>query len=123
MYNHAAKAKRRLNLCDLPYQGDIIAIMPDRKGAIPAVNKLSFLSQVHNAVLIALSAGMAASAIYWARRGRYNFWGNAYKPSETEMGLTIYVFYISKFYEFFDTVRPPPPSPPSSRLFTSFTMQ
>ena len=66
-------------------------------------------SQVHNAVLIALSAGMAASAIYWARRGRYNFWGNAYKPSETEMGLTIYVFYMSKFYEFFDTVRPIPP--------------
>mmetsp|Transcript_14639 Transcript_14639/g.44233 ORF Transcript_14639/g.44233 Transcript_14639/m.44233 type:complete len:297 (+) Transcript_14639:64-954(+) len=65
---------------------------------------LRFLVQLHNVVLIVLSAGMAGSAIYWARQGRYNFWGNAYKPSETEMGLTIYVFYMSKFYEFFDTI-------------------
>lgn len=64
------------------------------------------MPQLHNVVLIVLSAGMAGSAIYWARQGRYNFWGNAYKPSETEMGLTIYVFYMSKFYEFFDTVCP-----------------
>lgn len=64
---------------------------------------LRFLVQVHNVVLILLSGGMASSAIYWARQGNYNFWGNAYKPSERQMGLTIYVFYMSKFYEFFDT--------------------
>jgi elongation of very long chain fatty acids protein 4 len=60
--------------------------------------------QVHNVVLIVLSAGMAASSIYWARAHNYSFWGNAYRPSERAMGLTIYVFYVSKFYEFFDTV-------------------
>lgn len=63
------------------------------------------LLQVHNLILIALSAGMAGSAVYWAVQGRYNFWGNAFKASEKEMALTIYVFYMSKFYEFFDTVR------------------
>ena len=45
--------------------------------------------QVHNVVLIVLSAGMASSAVYWARVGGYNFWGNAYKASERGMGLTI----------------------------------
>lgn len=61
------------------------------------------LVQVHNVVLILLSAGMASSAIYWARAGGYNFWGNAYVPTQREMGLTIYVFFLSKFYEFIDT--------------------
>lgn len=64
---------------------------------------LRFFVQVHNLILIALSAGMAGSAVYWAVQGRYNFWGNAFKASEKEMALTIYVFYMSKFYEFFDT--------------------
>ena len=59
---------------------------------------------MHNLILILLSAGMAGSAVYWAVKGGYNFWGNAFKPSEREMALTIYVFYMSKFYEFFDTV-------------------
>jgi elongation of very long chain fatty acids protein 4 len=65
---------------------------------------LALSVQVHNVVLIVLSAGMAASSIYWARAHNYSFWGNAYRPSERAMGLTIYVFYVSKFYEFFDTV-------------------
>lgn len=60
--------------------------------------------QVHNVVLIVLSAGMASSAVYWARLHNYSLWGNAYRASERNMGLTIYVFYMSKFYEFFDTV-------------------
>lgn len=66
---------------------------------------MRLLSQVHNVVLIVLSAGMAASSVYWARAHNYSFWGNAYRASERNMGLTIYVFYMSKFYEFFDTVR------------------
>jgi len=60
--------------------------------------------QAHNVVLILLSAGMASSAVYWARVHNYSFWGNAYSASERGMGLTIYVFYVSKFYEFLDTV-------------------
>ncbi len=61
-------------------------------------------SQVHNVILIALSAWMAGSAVYWAFQYGYRFWGNGFKASETELGMTIYVFYLSKFYEFFDTV-------------------
>ena len=60
--------------------------------------------QVHNVILIALSAWMAGSAVYWAFQYGYHFWGNGFKASETELGMTIYVFYLSKFYEFFDTV-------------------
>ena len=60
--------------------------------------------QTHNVVLIVLSAGMAASSVFWARAHGYSLWGNAYRASERSMGLTIYVFYVSKFYEFFDTV-------------------
>ena len=62
--------------------------------------------QVHNSILILLSAGMACSAIYWAVKGNYALWGNAFKLSERGMAFTIYVFYVSKFYEFFDTVGP-----------------
>ena len=61
-------------------------------------------SQVHNVILIALSAWMAGSAVYWAVQYGYRFWGNGFKASETELGMTIYVFYLSKFYEFVDTV-------------------
>ena len=62
------------------------------------------LLQVHNLILILLSAGMASSAVYFAVQGGYTLWGNAFKLSERGMALTIYVFYLSKFYEFFDTV-------------------
>ena len=65
---------------------------------------LDLASQVHNVVLIALSAWMAGSAVYWATQYGYRFWGNGFKASEKELGITIYVFYLSKFYEFFDTV-------------------
>ena len=87
------------------------AVLPSvKRSRRSAVRSVGVGVQVHNVVLIVLSASMAASALYWAREGGYNFWGNAYKPSEREMGLTIYVFYMSKFYEFFDTVRRPMPA-------------
>jgi len=66
---------------------------------------ISVHMQLHNVNLILLSAGMAASAVFWAVRNNYRFWGNAFKSSERGMGMTIYVFYLSKFYEFGDTVR------------------
>ena len=61
--------------------------------------------QVHNIILITLSAWMAGSAVYWAIQYGYRFWGNGFKASQAELGITIYVFYLSKFYEFFDTVQ------------------
>lgn len=64
---------------------------------------LKLFVQVHNLILILLSAGMASSAVYFAVQGGYTLWGNAFKLSERGMALTIYVFYLSKFYEFFDT--------------------
>ena len=59
---------------------------------------------MHNFILIVLSAWMAGSAVHWATQYGYRLWGNGFKASERELGMTIYVFYLSKFYEFFDTV-------------------
>jgi elongation of very long chain fatty acids protein 4 len=81
------------------FEGTMQEPFPSRRHVIDDVRL-----QIHNVVLIVLSAGMAASSVYWARAHGYSFWGNAYRSSERNMGLTIYVFYVSKFYEFFDTV-------------------
>lgn len=64
---------------------------------------LKVFVQLHNVFLIALSSYMSGGALYYAWKGGYSFWGNGYKPSETEMGRIVYVFYMSKWYEFFDT--------------------
>ena len=34
---------------------------------------------------------------------RYKLWGNAFNPAELEMARLIYIFYVSKIYEFLDT--------------------
>ena len=60
--------------------------------------------QLHNVFLIALSSYMFGGSIYEAWMNGYNFWGNAYDVSQVGMGRVIYVFYMSKWYEFFDTV-------------------
>jgi len=59
--------------------------------------------QLHNLFLIVLSSYMFGGTVYFATKAGYNFWGNAYHPSEVELGQVIYVFYMSKWYEFFDT--------------------
>lgn len=48
---------------------------------------------------------MSASAVYCAVSYGYWLWGNAYQPSQSGLAHTVWVFYMSKFYEFFDTVR------------------
>ncbi len=40
---------------------------------------------------------------YYAVQGGYSLWGNAYKTSETDMAGMIYIFFVSKIYEFMDT--------------------
>lgn len=77
--------------------------------------------QMHNVFLIALSSYMFGGAIYEAYSNGYNFWGNAYNEKQTGMAFVIYVFYMSKWYEFFDTVSSPGTSlsalyPPNSAL-------
>ena len=65
---------------------------------------LQALVQLHNVILITLSAYMCGSAVYYAWLYDYNFWGTAYSPREVGMGRTVYIFYVSKLYEFMDTV-------------------
>jgi GNS1/SUR4 family len=63
--------------------------------------------RLHNAFLIVLSTYMCATTVKEAVQNNYTLWGNAYNPRQIGMANVIYVFYLSKIYEFFDTVRPP----------------
>jgi elongation of very long chain fatty acids protein 4 len=65
---------------------------------------LRALVQLHNVILILLSSFMCSSAAYNAWKLGYRFWGSGYSPAEADMGRTVYIFYISKLYEFMDTV-------------------
>ena len=67
---------------------------------------LRALVQLHNVNLILLSSFMSTSAAYNAWKLGYRFWGSGYSPAEVDMGRTVYIFYISKLYEFMDTVQP-----------------
>ncbi len=44
-----------------------------------------------------------ASVVYYAWEGGYSVWGNAFKLSERGMASMIYIFFVSKIYEFMDT--------------------
>merc|ERR1712216_434136 len=57
----------------------------------------------HNIFLIVLSAYMCFGCASQAYKNGYNFWGNAYNPSEVHLAKFIYIFFISKIYEFVDT--------------------
>eukprot|EP00884_Botryococcus_braunii_P010907 jgi/Botrbrau1/19818/Bobra.0124s0059.2 len=62
-----------------------------------------FFVQAHNLFLVLLSSFMSSSAAYLAWKHKYKFWGQAYNPAEKDMGIVIYVFYLSKYVEFLDT--------------------
>lgn len=83
---------------------------------------LRMFVQMHNLFLILLSGYMFGGTVYYAWKAGYNFWGNGYNESEVKLGQVIYVFYISKWYEFFDTVRPLPGSllPPRGANYVWF---
>ena len=66
---------------------------------------LKTLVQIHNVNLIVLSSYMSYTAASLAWKYSYRFWGQGYRSSERDMGHIIYVFYVSKLYEFVDTVR------------------
>ena len=61
--------------------------------------------QCHNLFLVGLSFYMFSAAIYYAIANDYRFWGTGYDPTDVGMGITVYIFYMSKFYEFLDTAR------------------
>ena len=65
---------------------------------------LKQLVQVHNTFLVILSSYMSFNTAYCAWKYSYRFWGQGYSSSEKDMGWIIYVFFLSKIYEFMDTV-------------------
>ena len=58
----------------------------------------------HNVFLISLSLYMCVGCLSQAYVNGYTLWGNEYKQEEKQLAFYIYVFYISKIYEFFDTI-------------------
>lgn len=64
---------------------------------------LDRLVKFHNIFLILLSSFMFANSCYQAYINKYSFWGQAYDVKEVGMAKGIYIFYISKLYEYFDT--------------------
>ena len=67
---------------------------------------LTSLVLVHNLFLVALSAFMCAAGIAISiKRGYlYRFVGNGMDETDTALAKLVYVFYVSKIYEFLDTV-------------------
>lgn len=65
---------------------------------------LRALVVVHNWFLCCLSFYMGCGIISEARHHGYSFFGNSGNDGEVKMGFYIYIFYVSKLYEFMDTV-------------------
>lgn len=58
---------------------------------------------VHNLFLIGLSTYMFGSACYHAYLNNYKFWGQPYNADEKGMAYAVWIFYMSKLYEYNDT--------------------
>eukprot|EP00850_Spirogloea_muscicola_P014789 SM000108S14233 [mRNA] locus=s108:337730:340270:- [translate_table: standard] len=58
----------------------------------------------HNLLCFALSLLMCCGIVHQAVANRYTLWGNAFKEQEVKMAKLIYLFYVSKYVEFFDTI-------------------
>lgn len=58
---------------------------------------------IHNSCLIFLSAYMCYGCIREAYKGEYKLWGNSYNANETRLAKYLYIFFLSKIYEFLDT--------------------
>ena len=57
----------------------------------------------HNFFLSALSLYMCVTCIKEAVAGKYSVWGNGVTEGQTSMAKVLWLFYVSKLYEFFDT--------------------
>lgn len=96
--------------CILGYLLIVLVGLALQSGKRPGVKKADGNSVrsavlVHNVLLIALSGYMCVAAVYEAVANKYNFWGNEYDSRQTGMARVVYIFFISKLYEFLDTVR------------------
>jgi elongation of very long chain fatty acids protein 4 len=58
----------------------------------------------HNLFLVILSLYMCIGCIIEAKRNSFKIWGNAYDPKQVQLAHYIYLFYVSKIYEFLDTL-------------------
>lgn len=65
---------------------------------------LQALVLVHNLFCLGLSLYMFLNISFRAFRLDYCLWGNAYDPQDTLMAHYIYIFYMSKYAEFLDTI-------------------
>jgi len=70
----------------------------------PTSPLLTRFVQFHNIFLALLSVWMGSSMIYYHNKLGYPIWGFDYDETrDLPMSLVMYVFYLSKYYEFFDT--------------------
>jgi elongation of very long chain fatty acids protein 4 len=60
--------------------------------------------QAHNVFLVILSAYMSTTAVVEAVKNGFWLWGNDYDPSQTGLATIVHVFFLSKIYEFVDTM-------------------
>jgi len=82
----------------------LLTITPADKGRRRAEPRyLKKLVKFHNVFLILLSSYMFVHTCYQAYINKYRFWGQAYDAREVGMARIIYIFYMSKLYEYFDT--------------------
>jgi elongation of very long chain fatty acids protein 4 len=70
--------------------------------------KEPFILQVfvvfHNTVCFLLSLYMCLGIIRQAILDKFTLWGNPYKPTQVKMAHFLYIFYMSKYIEYLDTV-------------------
>lgn len=74
---------------------------PNANGTDPTWLKVFVI--LHNLFLILLSLYMCVGCAKEAYLSGYRLWGNEFKASETRLAYYIYIFYVSKIYEFMDT--------------------
>ncbi|KAJ3219900.1 hypothetical protein HDU67_008429 [Dinochytrium kinnereticum] len=73
--------------------------------ALPRMN-VNLLAMVHNTAMVSLSAYMMGGIIYEAVINNYVVWGNPVDYSEKgwPMAKMVWLFYVSKIFEFVDTL-------------------
>ena len=65
---------------------------------------LKTLVLFHNVFLVGLSAYMSGGICYQVWKNGYSVWGSPYNEKETELARFILIFYLSKLYEYLDTI-------------------
>ena len=69
-----------------------------------AAEPIRYLQLVYNAAQVALCAVMIGGTVYVAVTDGYTLVCNAYKPEGSRMAFWLWVFYLSKIFDFVDTI-------------------